>query len=257
MPPSVSFPSASPQPTSAVPQLWSLILRVRPREAYQRLHLPLPRRERARGRPRQAAHHQESRPQGGRRRLRRTRAPGRLHHPLRRTHCRPLTPRGGQCRGARLQAHRRAAAVRSALGRDRLPGGGRRLAGRAQLRVCRRARGVRRRAAPDHGLRLGPRLREVDGRLRHPRRGWLGAASPLPRDGLVGRGVAGGTAGRSHGLRSTDGEGPHRGAIVRAPARPVQQTFDRVMDTTSLSFTGAGGETLGERGYTPRTTGPT
>src|SRR3954464_8226566 len=36
-----------------------LIWHVRPREAHQRLHLPLPRRDRARGRPRQTAHHQE------------------------------------------------------------------------------------------------------------------------------------------------------------------------------------------------------
>src|SRR4051794_33824772 len=32
---------------------------VRPREAHQRLHLPVSRRDRARGRPRQAAHHQD------------------------------------------------------------------------------------------------------------------------------------------------------------------------------------------------------
>ena len=65
-----------------------------------------------------------------------------------------------------------------------------RAARRARFRVPRRARRVRQRAASAHGLRLGPRLREVDGRLRHPRRRRAGAASPLPRDGLARRGIA-------------------------------------------------------------------
>ena len=73
--------------------------------------------------------------------------------------------RGRQSRGARLQAHRRAAAVRAAVGGDRLPGGDRGSARRARLRVPGRAGRLRHRAAPDHGLRLGPGLREVAGRL--------------------------------------------------------------------------------------------
>src|SRR3954466_11762725 len=52
-----------------------LIWHVRPREAHQRLHLPLPRRDRARARPRQAAHHQEPGPQRSPGGLRRPRAP--------------------------------------------------------------------------------------------------------------------------------------------------------------------------------------
>ena len=39
------------------------------------------------------------------------------------------------------------------------------LLSRARLRVCGRAGHLRHRAAPDHGLRLGPGLREVAGRL--------------------------------------------------------------------------------------------
>ncbi len=50
-----------------------LTVRVRPRKAHRWLHLPLPRRERPRGRPHQATHHQESRPQGSRHCLRRAR----------------------------------------------------------------------------------------------------------------------------------------------------------------------------------------
>src|SRR5436853_2284203 len=52
-----------------------------------------------------------------------------------------------------------------------------------QLRVPGRARHLRHRAAPDHGLGLGPGLREVAVRLRHPRCGRLEPPPPLPRHG--------------------------------------------------------------------------
>src|SRR6185369_14876908 len=55
--------------------------------------------------------------------------------------------------------------LRAAVGGDRLPRGGGGPSRRAGLRVPGRARRLRHRAAPDHGLRLGPGLREVAGRL--------------------------------------------------------------------------------------------
>src|SRR3982750_4857378 len=76
-----------------------LIWHVRPREAHQRLHLPLPRRDRARGRPRQTAHHQEPGPQGGPRDLRHPGAPGQLRRPLRRAGRGALATRDRQSAG--------------------------------------------------------------------------------------------------------------------------------------------------------------
>src|SRR4051812_23357862 len=206
-----------------------LIWHVRPREAHQRLRLPLPRRDRARGRPRQAAHHQEPRPQGGRHRLRRPRAPGHLRGPLRRAGARPLPDRRRQPRRARLQAHRRAAPVRAAVGGDRLPRGRRGSPVRAQLRVPGRARRLRHRAAPDHGLGLGPGLRDVAVRLRHPRCGRLEPPPPLPRHGLARRGTPCRRAGRGDPVFPAHGQGPRRGGAVRAPARPLQRTLGGVL----------------------------
>ncbi|HVI17359.1 MAG TPA: hypothetical protein VM712_03225 [Gaiellales bacterium] len=50
-----------------------------------------------------------------------------------------------------------------------LPGGDRGAARRPRLRLFGRAGDLHRRPAPDHDLGLRPRLREVVGRLRHPR----------------------------------------------------------------------------------------
>src|SRR4051812_1247802 len=47
------------------------------------------------------------------------------------------------------------------------------------------------RTHPDHGLGRGPRLREVDDRLRDPRDRGVGAASPVSGHGVAGRGIAG------------------------------------------------------------------
>ena len=62
-------------------------------------------------------------------------------------------------------ACRRTPAVRAAVGGDWLPRRDRGSPLRARLRVCGRARRLRHCAAPDHGLRFGSGLREVDGRL--------------------------------------------------------------------------------------------
>ena len=120
------------------------------------------------------------------------------------------------------------------------------LAGRG-LRVPGRAGGLRHRAAPDHGLRLGPGLREVDGRLRHPRRGRPGAAPLLPRHGLAGRGTA--------RRRSRPAPRPSPRArvkdlieerAVRAAARPVQRALASCSWTPPrCPSTARAGETLG------------
>ncbi len=125
----------------------------------------------------------------------------------------------------RGQADRRAAAVRQDLGAARH----RRRAGRvvegARVRVPGRAGGVRRDAAPAVCVRLGPRLRGMDGGLRHPRRRRARPASLLSGHGLARRG-AGGEVGRSAcaALR----QGPDRGEAVRTPPRPVHRPFRRV-----------------------------
>ena len=188
-----------------------------------RLHLPLPRRERARGRPHQATHHQESRPQGSRGRLRRARTPGHVGRPLRRARHGSVATRSRQPRRPDLQAHRPTPVIRAAMGRDRLQWSDRRTPRRPQLRVPGGARRVRHRTAPDHGVRCGPRLREVDGRLRHPRDRGVGVASFVSGHGVARRGTAGRAAEGRDAVRAAHRQGPDRGAAVRAPPRSVQR----------------------------------
>ena len=105
-------------------------------------------------------------------------------------------------------------------------------------------------ASPASAIRLGigSRLFVVDGGLRHPRRRGARSASLLPRHGLARRGD-GGEAGK--GARAALRQGPDRGEAVRPPPRSLHRPdLSAVfMDTTSLSFYGEGGETLGEHGY--------
>src|SRR4051794_36697670 len=222
---------------------------VRSREAHPRLHLSLPRRDRARGRPRQAAHHQEPRPQGGRYRLRHSRAPGQFRRPLRRAGRGSLPDRGRQPRGARLHAHRRAPAVRAPVGGDRLPRGGRGSPLRAGLRVCGRARCL---ATVLHRIMVSGSDRAwekwlsdydipgLDGLgLHHLYRtmAWLGEELPSDQQG-------GATPFAPRTVKDLIEE--QRFARRRDLFSELSVVF---LDTTSLSFTGAGGERLGERGY--------
>ncbi len=117
----------------------------------------------------QAAHHPQSRAQGSGSRLGRAGQADRLHRPLRRTLPDAACHRGGRCalRGA---PHRRAFAVRSAVGGDRLSGCGVRAYCRARLLLRGRAGRLHRGASPPHSLGLGPVLCALDDELRHPRR---------------------------------------------------------------------------------------
>ena len=150
----------------------------------------------------------------------------------------------------RGQANWRAAAVRQDLraARDRRRPD--RLARGAGVRVPGRAGGVRRRAASTVRLRIRSRLHLVDDRIRHPRcRGlapyhfyraamaWLGEESgEKPAEALVPRSV----------------KGPIEERLFEHRRDLFADLSAVFMDTTSLSFHGEGGETLGEQAI-PRT----
>src|SRR5215203_1657350 len=227
-----------------------LIGYVRPREAHQRLHRPLPGRDRARGRPRQAAHHQEPGSQGGPGDLRRPRAPGQLGCPLRRAGRGSVAARGPQPRAACLQAHRCPLAVRTPVGGDRMPCGhrGSPLSGRSFEFAVERAVF----ATVLHRIMVSGSDRAcetwmadsdipgVDGlALHHLYRAmaWLGEEVPADEQG-------GATPFAPRTVKDLIEE------RLFARQRDLFSELSVVfMDTTSLSFVGAGGETLGERGY--------
>jgi hypothetical protein len=59
-----------------------------------------------------------------------------------------------------------------------------------------------------------------------------------------------GSTGRRHAVLASLPEGRHGGGPVRAPTRSLFTTLDLVfMDTTSLYFEGAGGQTLSRHGF--------
>ena len=122
----------------------------------------------------------------------------------------------------------------------------RRVAEAPCIRVRSRARCLRRHAAPAFCFRVGSRLLVLDGGLRYSRHRGSRPPSFLSGYGVARRGI-GGEAG---------------GALAPRCVKDVieEKLFDRrrdlftdlsavFMDTTSLSFYGEGGETLGEHGY--------
>src|SRR5215831_7944541 len=132
------------------------------------------------------------------------------------------------------------------MGRDRLPSGDRGLGGSTQARLRAGAGGVRDRAAPADGL--GPGGGALAHALRHRRDRGPRAASALSDHGLAGRGAGGRGAGRAHfAPRCTKDVVEEQ---LFAARRDLLSSLDLVfMDTTSLYFAGAGGQTLGRHGY--------
>ena len=227
-----------------------LIAHVPAREDDQRLHLPLPRRERARGRRDQAADHQEPRPQGGGAgaAASSTAWPPRWPALPSGRWCwrssRTAIPDGLACRriGApllfgRLWQETGCQAVIEEL-----------LGGRAFEFPVERAVFT----ATLHRLMVSGSDRACEKWLADyaiPGARWPGAAPLLPRHGLAGRGLP---------------EAEQAGATPFAPRCVKDLIEERLfarrrdlfseltvvfMDTTSLSFVGAGGETLGRRGH--------
>ena len=181
--------------------------------------LSLSRRERARRQAGPPALDPRAGPQGCPPGQRPARSADRLFRaPLRAVH--GAFRHGG--RASRLHPYRRAPAVRAALGASEPWRGPERARERPRLRVRPRAGRLRQRPAPPVRLRLRPLVREVDGRLRHPRRGRPAPAPPLSGDGLVGRGAR---AGRRRRSRAALCEERDRGAAVRTSTgslhRPV------------------------------------
>jgi hypothetical protein len=119
-------------------------------------------------------------------------------------------------------ANRAGLGVRAPVGRDRLPGGDRRLGQGAQARVRAGAGDRVDRAAPADGRWLGSRRRSLARGLPNRRRRGARAPPSLPGDGVARRRIAGGGAGRAHAVRPALHQGPGRGAAVRPPARSLQ-----------------------------------
>src|SRR5215218_4250686 len=224
-----------------------LIRHVRPREAHQRLHLPLPCRDRARGWPRHTAHHQEPGPQGGPCGVRCPRSPGQLpatpSGPWSSRNSRPAIPRGSPASASAPPCcsdacGRRPVAVRSS--RISSPG------------------------APSSSRSSGPPSPPSctgswsPARIGPARSGWPTMTSPAWTAWRSITSTAPWLGWARNGPRTSKAVPyPWPRARSRTSSRSAcsrrRDLFSELsvvfLDTTSLSFTGAGGESLGERGY--------
>src|SRR5208283_3564141 len=175
-------------------------------------------------------------------------APSALGRALRRQgdRARRARPRRGD--GRFDPAHRPGARLRAGVGGDRLPGRDRAPGEGAQPRVPAGARGVFDGAPPPRLRRLGPGRRPLARGLSHRWRRRPRTASSLSHDGVAGRGTAQRPAGRRDAIFAALREGLEEELF--AARRDLLTTLDIVfMDTTSLYFEGAGGQTLGRRGF--------
>src|SRR5215217_7000858 len=217
------------------------------REAHQRLHLPLPCRDRARGWPRHTAHYQEPGPQGGPRGVRCPRSPGQLpatpSGPWSSRNSRPAIPRGSPASASAPPCcsdacGRRPVAVRSS--RISSPGGtsSSRSSGPPSPPSC---------TGSWSPARIGP-----------ARSGWPTMTSPAWTAWRSITSTAAWLGWARNGPRTSKAVPyPWPRARSRTSSRSAcsrrRDLFSELsvvfLDTTSLSFTGAGGESLGERGY--------
>src|SRR4051794_21862968 len=154
----------------------------------------------------------------GPRSRRQARCPTALRRTALRDRAADLQPAGRNPRGLRHRTHRCADDLRPAVGADRVRRGDRTPRRRPRLRLLARTRGVRQCAAPADGIRLGPRLRGVAGRLSCPGCRRARVASPLSRHGLAGGGAD--RSERRHTGTAAD-QGSDRGSPVRTPAHSV------------------------------------
>ena len=85
--------------------------------------------------------------------------------------------------------------------------------------------------------------------LRHRWRRGYRPASPLSAMAWLGEELSEDRTGQRHALCAALPEGRHRRGAVRAPAQSVQQARPRVHGHDQPLFRGAGGQTLGQRGF--------
>src|SRR4051794_19200711 len=237
---------------------------VLPPQALRAPHLPADRREPSGGWRASPARHCHPWPRRRARCLRRTGQLARLRRPSLRSGHAALRP-GARCRGAAPvhPSHRRPPAVRPAVGADRLRGGDQGAACRARLRARRRARHLRHRPAPalasgsDRACDKWIEDYTVPGTdelaLHHLDRAMTGV--PIERvrwdPPWLGEELDAADGGQAHATPFA----PRcvKDQIEEALFARRRDLFSELsivfMDTTSLRFEGAGGESLGQRGH--------